>query len=274
MHSELCQLQILLDAEKLDRLTGPVGLAAPVNDYHEWLATLRRLPELRVPAVSRERRQRAFDEVRGALLERADRGPLDDGGAAIILVAALAVSNATGLPFRPEDIARFGSETDQVRALAQWLDAFYESASAAPAGPVAYLWIARAVLMHPGVLRMSPALFARYFAEVEPSTEVDVYEHPAPCRSDRVLGAAFEGDAASDGRRLVCRFPLLPPLGRLRLALGGHFRRWTWRAVVNLAALLFVMLAAVVGVVLWHAGSVELEQFDARYIKPFEKVMR
>lgn len=255
----------LSDRARFARLTAAPGLAAPVNDLCAWVEALRRLPGLRGPHVTAEARKEAFRAVRTTLLDRLEAGPVDDAATAVVLLTMLGVSNSTGQPFVPEDTARL-MQGDLIEALAGRLDALYASASLPPSGPVVFLWVARAAALYPGLRAHLSARVVAYLDEL--LTAPGSVETARACPpSDRVL-------AHLRAVRRPARFAAAPvPLRaqeRMRLLLGGHYRRWTWKATANLAAVAVIVLTAMAGVALWTSGSSELERFEARYVVPLE----
>jgi hypothetical protein len=260
--------------QALAALLRPVGERAPADELRVWAdlcGGALALDWAAAPAAAEQFQQR----VSAALARRAaEPGGLDDWSRAVGLTTALTVLHGARLGCT-RLAPWMGGAGDLYEALAAALNRLYDGeARRAPAGPVAYAWVARAALLFAaGLGPHLGAAPAHYFDLLRQALAGPL--PPAPAGDDRVA-AYLRARAAPPSPEP----PALPPRGdgtfgdRVRALFNGDPRRWTRRGALLAAGTALTAAALLAGAVLCGAARRAGSDFAARCNTPYFDAFR
>jgi hypothetical protein len=275
-------------------LLRPVGERLPSRDTRDWVLSVEALAARRADPAARAR----INEVIGGALARRAAAPLDDWSRAVGLTTVLAAVEATGTscdglaPWLDAD-----RDGDLLAPLGRALSRLYAGpARTAPAGPLAFCWLARAALpFEPEFRPHTTPEVQNYFAELRALRSAP----PPQPSGGRWQSSVARWAQALAGPGTIPRAGVVadPVLAFLRARLGpretgqpratgrrdtgwaewvrwlfnGSRHAWTRGGAIRLALVVLLITSALAGSVLWWRGSAAVAVFQQQYLNPLRR---
>jgi hypothetical protein len=250
-----------LPAEPFEHLLRPIDLHVPLADFRHWRDHLRWTQEYDWGELTGA----GFVVPTGileALKRRTQQGRIDKWSRTIALLTMVIVTSSTGYAWSRDILDKYLSRGDQnfVDAVVLLLDALYQDrAQRAPAGPMAFYWLAQAALLMPSVLVQCKGPTLTYMQWMEHHVEGRARPGQEPREPDRVL-AYLLGRISEDKSEVAYRQPrrLLSQRERLRLFFGENKNQWTLGAVLRVCILVLSLAILPLGIALgWQAHGMQ-----------------
>ncbi|MCP3916873.1 MAG: hypothetical protein GY711_15080 [bacterium] len=258
----------------LEPILAPVALYAPRNAYGRWCAALAALLKAR-NELEPEDAEEIIRTIASPLVARAPG--LDIWGRTTALITVCVASHALSQVW-PAGLAQaldVPTAANQLELLADVVTELYSHACsdrASSAASLAFLEIAQAAALHPGLLELlrsgSNERHANVAAYLYAVGVLDAGHDKAPRKQDRLQ--RFVASWRSPDRAKAVNAPFMPVsfAGRLRLKFSGNRNRWRWRGAWRLVASVCAALTFVAGFALVWIGRREVARYTEEHIEP------